>query len=205
MTKSEGKKSNKLYEWEGKLLRDDKHKVFYNAIQIREGKKINIYNIGDIVYFQSSSSVPYIAEIDSFYEDKSTGLKHVTAKWFYRVRDAQEISATAFGTLDKNIHYDILCSDGKDDNDVQSILQHCQVIFCEDIKSSVADLIQGRKDTFICRYKIIPSQKRIEKLKAKEVAALKARCNRSQIGESTLCRKSKKLSHLISFIIRFLR
>lgn len=190
MKKNQGKKTSddKRYNWIGKFIREEKNKAFYQSLKISEkNKEAIIYTVGDTVYFQSSSSLPYIAEIDSFYEDKASGAMHVNAKWYYRSQDILNLSPKALSGISYHQHHDIFLSETKDENDVQSILQHVVILFSFGDDQSLIDAGGlSKKDIFLCRYRFMTMMLKVVKLKAGEVSALVAKASNKSVESSKI-------------------
>lgn len=177
MKKNQLKNDDKKYNWFGKFIKEEKNQAYYQTLQITEKNKDPIfYNIGDTVYFQSSSSLPYIAEIDSFFENKLDGTMHVTAKWYYRSQDVTPLSPKALSSIEHHPNHDIFLSEAKDGNDVQSILKHVIILFSYgDDKELIDAGGLDKNDLFLCRYRFMPTLFKVAKLKAGEVSSLIAK------------------------------
>jgi len=201
MKKSNSKNNNDekmKYDWIGKFIREEKNKAYYQSLKVSgKNQESIIYHIGDTVYFQSENSLPYIAEIDSFYEDKVTKSKHVMAKWYYRSQDIIILSPKALSSIHYHQHQDIFLSETKDDNDVQSILKHVIILFSYGDDQPLIDADGfDKKDIFLCRYRFMTMMLKVVKLKAGEVSALIAKANSSSKTTDHHSKKGKKKSFL---------
>jgi hypothetical protein len=175
---SNSKKSSdqgKSSRWIGRSIREDKQKTFYDSVRIIEDDSSQIYRVGETVYFQSTGALPFIAQIDSLYEEKASGNKFVNAKWFYRSQDVKSLDSKVLEKIQHNTRVDIFLSDDKDENDVLSIIKHCKILFFSGDDSSWTKH-QHEKDTFLCRHRFITAGLKIVKLKTQEVATLQELC-----------------------------
>lgn len=178
------KVEERKYNWVGSFIRDDKTKAYYNSIRITD--KVtgsNLYKIGDIVYFKSDTSQPYIAEIDSLYEIKSTGKKHVMARWYYRTQDIRDLAPKALDHVAHKRYSEVFHSEMKDENDVLSILSHLKVLFFHFDDEEIANVTAGQsEDTFICRYKFCTTSFKVNKLKPSEISSMQTNYGQTKAG-----------------------
>ena len=183
-------KPSKNFSWIGSFTDEDLNKAFYNAIRIsnQDYSCQVIYTVGDTVLFNSLSQIPFIAEIDSFYEEKSSGKKYVVAKWFYRVSDIKAYSKQLLDNISNIISskYDVfLCDSLLDPNSLDSILRPCHVIYHtpptdnlydeheEDINAIIKNI--RKRDTFICRYRFDPHSGKVLPLCEDELGRLRVK------------------------------
>ena len=170
--------------WVGSFIREENNKAYYNCVKITDTSKSKSskYSVGDIVYFESGRSLPFIAEINSLYECKTSGEKKVIAKWYYRAKDVKELAWNALDDLKPKRYTELYYSEMKDENDVWSILKHISVLFfnagdvedeklIESIFSSSNKL--ETKDTFFCRYLFDTTNRRVEKVKGSKILSLR--------------------------------
>ena len=177
------------YRWIGSFVSEDKNRAYYDSVKISD--RLNSYNseifsVGEIVYFQSDTSLPYIAEIESLYENKSTGTKHVNAKWYYRTQDVKALAPQALDNVNYKRYSELFLSDMKDENDVQSILKHVNVLFFEsDQEETINSIFSASnaiklKDSFFCRHRFDTNALKLVKLKASEVSMLQEKYKQNE-------------------------
>ena len=182
--------SIKSYSWISSNTHEDQFKAYYNSIKVinHDNNTHTIYAKGDTILFHSQTCVPYIAYIESLYEEKSSSKKYIITKWFYRVKDIKESTSKQY-ILNNNIStkYDIfLCDSILDHNHIESILRPCTVLFSPISTSSTSDnsedivnniLLQNKeiKDIFICKYRYLPDTYQITPFTSDEVERLNNR------------------------------
>ena len=180
---------NRKYSWIGSFIREESSKAFYKSVKIIDKSNLSevIYSVGDIVYFQSETSLPYIAEIESLYESKSSGKKHVNAKWYYRNKDVKDLAPSALDNIKSKRYTEVYFSDMKDENDVRSILKRITVFFYiadeDDDKIENVFSFANRnelKDTFFCRCQFDTKLLKVDKVKASVILSLQDRYHQNE-------------------------
>jgi hypothetical protein len=154
------KRDNEIFTWVGSSLRDDKANVYYSALTITKknvgNNKSRTYKVGDHVYFRSDTATkPYIAEIENFYEAKSSREKYVTARWFYRASDVLGLSSDILNEIKYDPKNEVFYSAYTDINLVWSIHRPCTVVIVpagETLSSLRSNFPPVGGDVYICRY-----------------------------------------------------
>ena len=202
--KSQINTSLKSYSWISSNTHEDQFKAYYNSIKVinHDNNTHTIYTKGDTILFHSQTCVPYIAYIESLYEEKSSSKKYIITKWFYRVKDIKETTLKLY-ILNSNIStkYDIfLCDSILDHNHIEAILRPCTVLFLSPISTSSTNndnsedivnniLLQNKeiKDVFICKYRYHPDTYQITPFNSEEIDRLN---NRHVYSNSSSSRQS---------------
>lgn len=143
------------YKWVDPPISEDKAVKHYPSIFIKTASEKFRVVVGDTVLFCSSGTqAPFVAIIEDLYEDKSTGYKSVTARWFFRPNDVILSAPSALDKIKVEKH-EIFYSPYTDENQVQSILSVCKVHYFDSLDSPKSVIMDTTfsGDQFICRYK----------------------------------------------------
>lgn len=143
------------YSWVGPPVDEDKDSVYYNGVRLESKTAENFcLSVGESAYFHSDGPLPYVGDIESFYERKDSKRFFVKARWYYRISDVRAVAPKALEGIVTEGKIELFSSNDCDENLVVSILRPCLVI-----KMSIGDEIpftcRGSRDMFICRYKFI--------------------------------------------------
>jgi len=150
-----------LFSWVGDVVSHHDGLKYFNSLHIDYSKTSGTdIHVGDHIFMESESSEPYIAMVQSLYEDAKNE-KWVQCKWYYRQGDVPKSYMSRLSALRED---DIFMSKFSDANVVESIIGLCNVkIFVNGEGVNV----RKEKNTFICRY--LYDMGRFTKLKNSDV------------------------------------
>ncbi len=130
--------------------------MYFKSLEVVSPEfETSIFNVGDSVFFHSDGPSPYVADIESFYENTVTGSKFVQARWFYRAADILALSPRALDDINYDNKIELFYSNDLDENLVCSILRPCVIVLMNSDEEAPFGPRSAPRDAFYCRYRFL--------------------------------------------------